>query len=130
VELVREVSGIEGIEWIRLLYTYPEEIDEELIKEIANNEKVVKYLDIPIQHASDKILKLMGRRSTSEGIRNILDRLRAEVPDIVLRTSLIVGFPGEDEKDFKILYDFVRKYELTGLVSLLIPGRRARLRMI
>jgi len=86
VELVREVSGIEGIEWIRLLYTYPEEIDEELIKEIANNEKVVKYLDIPIQHASDKILKLMGRRSTSEGIRNILDRLRAEVPDIVLRT--------------------------------------------
>lgn len=115
VELVREVSGIEGIEWIRLLYTYPEEIDEELIKEIANNEKVVKYLDIPIQHASDKILKLMGRRSTSEGIRNILDRLRAEVPDIVLRTSLIVGFPGEDEKDFKILYDFVRKYEFDRL---------------
>jgi len=76
---------------------------------------VVKYLDIPIQHASDKILKLMGRRSTSEGIRNILDRLRAEVPDIVLRTSLIVGFPGEDEKDFKILYDFVRKYEFDRL---------------
>ncbi|HOM02620.1 MAG TPA: 30S ribosomal protein S12 methylthiotransferase RimO [Acetivibrio sp.] len=114
-ELLRQISSIEGIEWIRLLYTYPEEIDEELINEIANNRKIVKYLDIPIQHASDKILKLMGRRSTGEGVRNILDKLRSEVPGIVLRTSLIVGFPGEDDKDFKILYDFVRKYEFDRL---------------
>jgi len=115
VELLRKISSIQEIDWIRLLYSYPEEIDDELIKEIANNKKIVKYLDIPIQHASDKILKLMGRRSTGEGVRNILDRLKASIPGLVLRTSLIVGFPGEDDKDFKILYDFVRKYEFDRL---------------
>ncbi|WP_265443590.1 30S ribosomal protein S12 methylthiotransferase RimO [Acetivibrio straminisolvens] len=115
VELLRQISSIQGIEWIRLLYSYPEEISEELIKEIAHNEKIVKYLDIPIQHISDKILKLMGRRSTGDGVRNILDKLRAEIPGIVTRTSLIVGFPGEDDKDFKALYDFVRKYEFDRL---------------
>ncbi|GAE89210.1 30S ribosomal protein S12 methylthiotransferase RimO [Acetivibrio straminisolvens] len=115
VELLRQISSIQGIEWIRLLYSYPEEISEELIKEIAHNEKIVKYLDIPIQHISDKILKLMGRRSTGDGVRNILDKLRAEIPGIVIRTSLIVGFPGEDDKDFKALYDFVRKYEFDRL---------------
>lgn len=115
VELLRKISSIQEIEWIRLLYSYPEEIEEDLIKEIADNKKIVKYLDIPIQHVSDRILKLMGRRSTGEGIRNILDRLKSSIPNLVLRTSLIVGFPSEDEKDFKILYDFVRKYEFDRL---------------
>lgn len=115
VELLRKISSIEGIEWIRLLYCYPEEFDEALINEIADNNKVLKYLDIPIQHASDKILKLMGRRGTSEGVRGLLTRLKSLIPGLVLRTSLIVGFPGEDDKDFKILYDFVKKFEFDRL---------------
>jgi len=119
VDLIEKISGIHGIEWIRLLYCYPEEIDDALIQEIADNHKVVKYLDIPIQHASDKILKMMGRRGNSEVIKNTLAKLRASIPRLVLRTSLIVGFPGEDEKDFKILYDFVResKFERLGVFT-------------
>ncbi|NLP14604.1 MAG: 30S ribosomal protein S12 methylthiotransferase RimO [Clostridium sp.] len=115
VDLIRKISGIQGIEWIRLLYCYPEEIDDALIKEIADNRKVVKYLDMPIQHASDKILKMMGRRGNSEDIKNTLAKLRSSIPRLVLRTSLIVGFPGEDDKDFKILYDFVRGFEFDRL---------------
>jgi len=115
VDLIREISKIEGIKWIRLLYCYPEEIDENLIEEIAVNPKVVKYLDIPIQHASDKILKAMGRRGTLENLEALLDKLRNRIPDIVIRTTLIVGFPGEDEKDFKILYNFVKKQQFDRL---------------
>ncbi|MFZ5986889.1 MAG: 30S ribosomal protein S12 methylthiotransferase RimO [Bacillota bacterium] len=115
VHLIREISRIQGIEWIRLLYCYPEEIDDDLIDEIAGNNKVLKYLDIPIQHVSDKILKLMGRRGTSAGVGDLLTKLKARIPDIVIRTSLIVGFPGEDEKDFKALYDFVKKFEFDRL---------------
>lgn len=114
-ELIREISKLEGIEWIRLLYCYPEEIDDELIKEISINPKVCKYMDIPVQHASDRILKLMGRRGTIAEISNALTRLREGVEGITIRTSLIVGFPGETEDDFQQLADFVRKFQFDRL---------------
>jgi ribosomal protein S12 methylthiotransferase len=110
-ELIQRISKIEGIEWIRLLYCYPEEIDDELIDEIAKNDKVCKYIDIPIQHISDKILKGMGRRGTSEEIKNLITKLRSRIPGIVIRTTFIVGFPGETGEDFKMLYDFVEEYK-------------------
>lgn len=115
VQLIKELSKIEGIEWIRLLYCYPEMIDDALIEEIANNSKVCKYIDIPIQHASDRILKLMNRRGRQEDIESLLSRLRERVPGIVIRTSLIVGFPGEDENDFEVLYEFVKKFRFDRL---------------
>jgi ribosomal protein S12 methylthiotransferase len=111
VELIQKLSIISGIEWIRLLYCYPEEIDEQLINEFADNKKLCKYIDIPIQHASDKILKVMGRRGTRRDIEVLMDKLRNKVPDIVIRTSFIVGFPGEDEEDFKTLSEFVKSQE-------------------
>jgi len=115
VNLIREISEIDEIEWIRLLYCYPEEIDDALIEEILSNDKVVKYLDIPIQHASDNILKKMGRRGTSSDIKDVLEKLKTKIPQIAIRTSLIVGFPGEDEKDFETLYDFVKENEFDRL---------------
>ena len=114
-ELVREISEIEGIEWIRLLYCYPEEITDELIEEMATNEKVVKYLDLPIQHISNNILRKMARRTNKETITGIIDKLRARIPGITLRTSLIVGFPGETEEDFKELCDFLKEYRLDNV---------------
>ncbi|MDU4910394.1 30S ribosomal protein S12 methylthiotransferase RimO [Clostridium baratii] len=110
--LLKELSKIEGVKWIRVLYCYPEEIYDELIEEIAANDKVVKYLDLPIQHISNNILKLMGRKTTKEDIINKIDKLRDRVPGIVLRTSLIVGFPNETEEDFKELKDFLLDYKL------------------
>lgn len=107
-ELLDELSKIEGIEWIRLLYSYPDEFDEDLINIIATNDKVCKYLDIPVQHASNRILKRMGRRTTKEEIRDLVNKLRSRIPNIALRTSLIVGFPGETEEDFKELVDFIK----------------------
>lgn len=109
VALIHKLSEIKGIEWIRLLYCYPEEIDEALINEFATNEKLCKYIDIPIQHASDNVLKLMGRRGTGKDIEVLLSNLRNKVPGIVIRTSFIVGFPSESEEDFKILSKFVKK---------------------
>ena len=114
-ELIREISKIESVEWIRLLYCYPEEINDELIHEVATNPKVCKYMDIPVQHASDRILKLMGRRGTRDDIQNALSKLREMVPDIVLRTSLIVGFPGETPEDFQELTDFVKDFKFDRL---------------
>lgn len=115
VELIRKLSGIEGIEWIRLLYCYPEEIDDALIDEIASNKKLCKYLDIPIQHSSEKVLKSMGRRGTGHETAQLLDMIRDRIPDVVIRTSLIVGFPGENEKDFADLMAFVEKYRFDRL---------------
>lgn len=115
VELLQMLSKLDGIEWIRLLYCYPEEIDESLIHEIANNDKVCKYLDIPIQHASDSVLKRMARRGNSGDVCDLLDKLRRSIPGLVLRTSLIVGFPGETEEDYNILSEFVRKYRFDRL---------------
>ena len=105
--LLRELSKIDGIHWIRILYCYPEEIDDELINEIKNNDKVVNYLDIPIQHANDKVLKRMGRRTSRQDLVDIIGKLRQEIPNIVLRTTLITGFPGEGEEEFEDLLDFV-----------------------
>jgi ribosomal protein S12 methylthiotransferase len=115
VELIRKISEISEVEWIRLLYCYPEEIDDNLINEIAENEKVCKYIDIPIQHASDKILAAMGRRGKSIDIENLLVTLRKKVKDIIIRTSLIVGFPGEDVNDFEVLSRFIGKFKFDRL---------------
>jgi ribosomal protein S12 methylthiotransferase len=107
-ELLRKLKAIEGIRWIRVLYLYPEEFDDELIHEFRDNEKVVKYLDLPIQHISDTVLRRMARRSRKETIIGLIEKLRREIPGLVLRTSLIVGFPQETEEEFTELLDFVR----------------------
>ena len=114
-ELIQELSNVDGVEWIRLLYCYPEEIDDELIAEIASNPKVCKYLDIPIQHAADRILKLMGRRGNISEIRLALNKLRKSVKDIVIRTTMIVGFPDETEEDFEQLLSFVNEFKFDRL---------------
>lgn len=114
-ELIRKISEVHGVEWIRLLYCYPEEIDEELINEIASNPKVCKYIDVPVQHASDKILKAMGRRGNISEISIALNKLREKVSDIVIRTSLIVGFPNETEEDFEELLNFVGDFKFDRL---------------
>lgn len=111
-ELLNELSKIEGIEWIRVLYCYPEEIYDELIDEIAKNNKVVKYLDIPIQHISNHILKLMGRKTTKEAILRKIDILRERIPGIIIRTTFIVGFPQETEEDFNEIKEFLQEYKL------------------
>jgi ribosomal protein S12 methylthiotransferase len=108
-ELLQELSKIEGIEWVRLLYSYPDVFDDRLIDVMAGNDKICKYLDIPVQHASNRILKRMGRRTTKEEILELIKKLRKRIPDIALRTSLIVGFPGETDEDFKELVDFVKE---------------------
>lgn len=119
VPLVRELGKVEGVERIRLLYCYPELIDDDLINEIKNNPRLVKYMDIPIQHISDRILKAMGRRGNKEYIINLLEKIRREIPEAVLRTSLIAGFPGETEEDFKELYEFVKesRFEHLGVFA-------------
>lgn len=113
--LINEISKVEGVQWIRLLYCYPEEITDELIEEIANNEKVVKYLDLPIQHISSKILRMMARKTNKEKVIAIINKLRERIPNIVLRTSLIVGFPNETEEDFKELEEFLKEYKLDNV---------------
>lgn len=113
--LLNKISLIDGIEWIRILYCYPEEITDDLIEEMASNEKVCHYLDIPIQHISSNILKKMGRKTTKESILKTINSLRERIPDITLRTSLIVGFPGETEEDFKELEDFLKEYKLDNV---------------
>lgn len=117
--LIHELSKIDGIKWIRILYCYPEDIYDELIEEIKNNEKVCHYLDLPIQHASDRILKLMGRQTTQAEIKSKINALRKAVPDIVLRTTLISGFPGESDKDHKEVLDFVEdtKFDRLGVFT-------------
>ncbi|MEY8337215.1 30S ribosomal protein S12 methylthiotransferase RimO [Lachnospiraceae bacterium 62-35] len=105
--LLRELCRIPGIQWIRLLYCYPEEITGELIQVIKEEEKICHYLDMPIQHCSDRILRHMGRRTSQNQLREIISRLRSEIPDIVLRTTLISGFPGETKEDHEELMDFV-----------------------
>jgi ribosomal protein S12 methylthiotransferase len=108
-ELVKEIAKLEGVKWIRLLYAYPDGVTDSLISLIKNEPKVCKYLDLPIQHISDPILKRMKRRSGEEQIRTLIAKLRQEIPDIAIRTSLIVGFPGETPEDFKKLLQFVEE---------------------
>ena len=106
-QLIRQLARIPGIYWIRLLYCYPEEITDELIQVIAEEEKVCHYLDMPIQHVSDSILRRMGRRTSRQGLLDIIEKLRQRIPDVALRTTLMTGFPGETEEDFETLYEFV-----------------------
>lgn len=114
-ELLKRLCKIEGIEWIRLLYAYPEEITEELIQVMKEEEKVCSYIDMPIQHASDAVLKRMGRRTNQKELREKIALLRREIPDITIRTTLISGFPGETRKDQEIQLDFVNEMEFDRL---------------
>lgn len=114
-KLIREISKIEKLKWIRVLYLYPDNFSDELIEEFKTNNKLLKYADIPLQHHSDKILKLMNRRTSREEIVNLVEKLKREIPDIVIRTTYIVGFPGEDDTDFEILKDFVSQGYFTRL---------------
>lgn len=114
-ELLVRLCGIEELHWIRILYCYPEEITEELIEVVRREPKICNYLDIPIQHASDSVLKRMGRRTDETDLRRIIDTLRREIPDICLRTTLISGFPGESGEDFVRLYQFVNETEFDRL---------------
>lgn len=113
--LLHSVSEIEGIEWIRVLYCYPEKITDALIKEIADNPKVLKYIDMPIQHINDEILRRMNRRGNSALIKGVIKKLRAGIPGLTLRTSLITGFPGETEEQFNELLEFVKDTEFERL---------------
>lgn len=115
-ELLEKLSKIKGIEWIRFLYSYPEGITDKLIETVANNDKIAKYFDIPIQHISDTILKKMNRKTSKENIINILEKIRNKIPDVTLRTSLIVGFPGETKENFEELLEFVKdtKFDKLG----------------
>jgi len=115
VELIKILSGIEELKWIRLLYCYPERITDELVNELKYNPKLLKYLDIPIQHASDRILKLMGRKTERNKLIDLVKKLRSGIPGIILRTTLITGFPGETEEDFEMLKDFIREYPFDRL---------------
>jgi len=106
-ELLEKLCKIEGFKWIRFLYAYPESITDELIQIVKNNEKICKYFDIPIQHISNPVLKRMNRKSTGKQIVELIEKIQKEIPEAVLRTSLIVGFPGETQEDFEELYNFV-----------------------
>ncbi len=107
--LLHKLCKIEGIEWVRVHYSYPEEIDDELIKTIRDEKKIVKYLDIPVQHGSSSVLKRMGRKTSREKLEELIAKLRKEIPDVTLRTSIITGFPGETEEEFSELCDFLQK---------------------
>ena len=111
-ELLRQLCQIDGFEWIRIHYVYPDEIDDELIEVIASESKIVKYLDIPIQHCNSKILKLMNRRGDGDFLRQLFAELRARIPDLVLRTSVITGLPGEGEAEFLELCEFLKEQRL------------------
>jgi len=116
-ELLQKLSEIEGIKWIRFLYSYPETITDELIKVVKENHKICKYFDIPLQHISNPVLKRMNRKSNEESIKKLISKIKEEIPEAVLRTSLIVGFPGETKEDFGKLYNFVKttKFDKLGV---------------
>ena len=114
-ELLNELCKIDSIEWIRLLYCYPDRITDELIETMKKQDKIVNYIDLPLQHADDKILKAMNRRGDQAMIRNVIEKLRTEIPDVVIRTTFIVGFPGEGEDEFENLAVFVNEIEFDRL---------------
>jgi ribosomal protein S12 methylthiotransferase len=109
--LLRELVKVEGVRWIRLLYCYPWGFTDSLVNLVAKEEKILKYIDMPIQHINDRILKFMDRKTTGDKIRNIIHKLRREIPDLILRTTFIVGFPGETEEEFNELLDFVEEMQ-------------------
>lgn len=118
-ELLKELCKIEKLKWIRFLYAYPETITDELIEVVKKEDKICKYFDIPIQHISNSVLKRMNRKSNGETIRTLIKRLRKEIPGVVIRTTVMVGFPGETKEDFEELYDFVKeaRFERLGAFS-------------
>ena len=115
VRLLGELSKIEGIQWLRLLYCYPEMLDPLLVKEIAQNDKIVKYIDVPFQHVSTPLLKSMNRRGNEQSVRFIIEFLRHQIPGIAIRTTFIVGFPGETKKDFRLLKRVLKEYKLENV---------------
>lgn len=114
-ELLEELAGIEGIKWIRIMYSYPESITEKLIDVIAAHDNICSYFDMPIQHASNRVLKRMNRRTSKEDIRNKVDMIRSKIPDAVIRTTVIVGFPGETEEDLEELIEFMKEIKFDRL---------------
>ena len=118
-ELLKDLEMIDGIKWIRFLYSYPETITDELIDVVKNSKKICHYFDLPIQHISDDVLKRMNRKSDKKSIYDLVNKLRKEIPDVILRTTLIVGFPGETEENFKELCEFVEtcKFDRLGAFS-------------
>lgn len=114
-ELLQEICKIDKIKWIRILYSYPETITDKLIQVIKENDKVCNYFDIPIQHISDSVLKRMNRKSNGESIRKLIQKLRKEIPNVILRTTVMVGFPGETEEDFEELYNFLKEAKFDKL---------------
>lgn len=118
-KLLQELCKIKDVKWIRFLYAYPETITDELIKTVKNNEKICNYFDIPIQHISDQVLKRMNRKSNGETIRNLISKIRKEIPYVILRTTVIVGFPGETKENFEELYEFIKnaKFDRLGAFS-------------
>ena len=118
-ELLEKLSKIEGVKWIRFLYTYPESITDELIKVVKENDKICKYFDIPIQHISDSVLKRMNRKSNGKSIRELITKIRKEIPEVIIRTTVMVGFPGETTEDFNELYEFIKsaRFERLGAFS-------------
>lgn len=115
-EILHKISEIKGIKWIRFLYSYPEGITNELIQEVKNNPKIIKYFDIPIQHISNDLLKRMNRKTSKENIEKLIKNIRKEIPDAILRTSIIVGFPGETKEQFEELLEFIEiaKFDKLG----------------
>lgn len=114
-ELLTKLTKIEKIQWIRFLYAYPETITDELIKIVKENKKICKYFDIPIQHISDSVLKRMNRKSNGKSIRELIQKLRKEIPEVVIRTTVMVGFPGETQEDFEELYHFMEQAKFDKL---------------
>ena len=114
-DLLKELEKIEGIRWIRFLYAYPESITEELIQVVKNSTKICHYFDIPIQHIADHVLKRMNRKSDGASIKRIIATIRKEIPDVIIRTTLILGFPGETKEDFEELYRFVEQEKFDRL---------------
>ena len=114
-ELLENLCKIEEIKWIRFLYSYPETITDELIQTVKNNEKICKYFDIPIQHISNNVLKRMNRKSNGESIKKLMNKIRQEIPDVILRTTVMVGFPGETKDDFDELYNFIKETKFDKL---------------
>ena len=115
VELLNEICKIKDLKWVRFLYAYPETITDELIKTVKENDKICNYFDIPIQHISDTVLKRMNRQSDGKSIRNLIKKLRKEIPDVVIRTTVMVGFPGETKEDFEELYQFLKEAKFDKL---------------
>ena len=114
-DILRKLCTIDGIEWIRFLYSYPEGIDDNLIQVVKEEDKICKYFDIPIQHISNTVLKRMNRKTNKDNIQNVISKIRKNIPNAIIRTTVMVGFPGETKEDFNELYNFVKNAKFENL---------------